>query len=188
MMKKVDTFGSLGMYLFKPIRNFLFFWGHREADRHTLTRTHTHTHNTHIYACWHFYTFMYRKCDLFAWHIIFCPCFFVDFLEMGCSQNDTTLDITIPVVMLTKSRGAALNESMASGRAGDLLSSDAGYYLLSLMLFDKYESLGIYKCISFQKVEKIITLWNTVKREREREEWRVGKWFVIYFGFYTRGS
>lgn len=48
---------------------------------------------------------------------------FVDLLEMGCSKNETASDITIPVIIITQSEGAAFRESLAAGQKGDLLSS-----------------------------------------------------------------
>uniref|UniRef100_A0A5B6Z4P2 PA domain-containing protein n=1 Tax=Davidia involucrata TaxID=16924 RepID=A0A5B6Z4P2_DAVIN len=44
-----------------------------------------------------------------------------DLFEMVCSENDTTLNITIPVVMITKSGGEAINRSMAGGGRVELL-------------------------------------------------------------------
>ncbi|KAK2973812.1 hypothetical protein RJ640_012282 [Escallonia rubra] len=41
-----------------------------------------------------------------------------DLLEMGCPNNDSTLNITIPVLMISKSGGEALNKSMARGFGG----------------------------------------------------------------------
>jgi len=37
---------------------------------------------------------------------------------MGCPGNDTTLNITIPVVMVSKSGGEELNKSMTGGEKG----------------------------------------------------------------------
>ncbi|XP_059653340.1 signal peptide peptidase-like 2 [Cornus florida] len=44
-----------------------------------------------------------------------------DLFEMGCSNNDTTINITIPVVMISKSEGEAINRSMAGGGRVELL-------------------------------------------------------------------
>ncbi|KAF8388498.1 hypothetical protein HHK36_027170 [Tetracentron sinense] len=44
-----------------------------------------------------------------------------DLYKMICSENDTSLDITIPVVMIPKSGGEAINESMAAGGNVELL-------------------------------------------------------------------
>uniref|UniRef100_A0A2N9I5A4 PA domain-containing protein n=1 Tax=Fagus sylvatica TaxID=28930 RepID=A0A2N9I5A4_FAGSY len=38
--------------------------------------------------------------------------------KMVCSDNDTALNLSIPVVMIPKSAGEALNKSMASGHKG----------------------------------------------------------------------
>lgn len=37
---------------------------------------------------------------------------------MICSENETALNISIPVVMIPKSGGEALNKSIASGKKG----------------------------------------------------------------------
>uniref|UniRef100_A0A5B6Z4Q0 PA domain-containing protein n=1 Tax=Davidia involucrata TaxID=16924 RepID=A0A5B6Z4Q0_DAVIN len=44
-----------------------------------------------------------------------------DLFEMVCSKNDTTLNITIPVVMIPKSGGEAINRSIAGGGRVELL-------------------------------------------------------------------
>ncbi|KAM7486394.1 hypothetical protein LguiA_002403 [Lonicera macranthoides] len=44
-----------------------------------------------------------------------------DLFEMVCSENDTTINITIPVVMISKSGGDAFNKSIASGGRVELL-------------------------------------------------------------------
>ncbi|KAL2485423.1 Signal peptide peptidase-like 3 [Abeliophyllum distichum] len=44
-----------------------------------------------------------------------------DLVEMGCPGNDTTLNITIPVVMVSKSGGEELNKSMTGGAKVELL-------------------------------------------------------------------
>ncbi|KAL3507174.1 hypothetical protein ACH5RR_032556 [Cinchona calisaya] len=44
-----------------------------------------------------------------------------DLLEMGCSEKDTNLNITIPVVMISKSGGEALNKSISDGYRVELL-------------------------------------------------------------------
>ncbi|KAK3017183.1 hypothetical protein RJ639_007126 [Escallonia herrerae] len=41
-----------------------------------------------------------------------------DLLEMGCPNNGSTLNITIPVLMISKSGGETLNKSMARGVGG----------------------------------------------------------------------
>ena len=41
-----------------------------------------------------------------------------DIVEMSCSQN-TTLDIDIPVVMISKLGGEALNKSLSGGGKGN---------------------------------------------------------------------
>lgn len=42
----------------------------------------------------------------------------IDLVEMGCPENDTALNITIPVVMVSKSGGEEINKSMAGGEKG----------------------------------------------------------------------
>ncbi|CAI9778235.1 unnamed protein product [Fraxinus pennsylvanica] len=44
-----------------------------------------------------------------------------DLVEMGCPENETTLNITIPVVMVSKSGGEEINKSMAGGEKVELL-------------------------------------------------------------------
>ncbi|PON66904.1 Peptidase A22B, signal peptide peptidase [Parasponia andersonii] len=44
-----------------------------------------------------------------------------DLYKMVCSENDTALNISIPVVMIPKSGGEALNKSLASGKRVELL-------------------------------------------------------------------
>ncbi|CAI9117346.1 OLC1v1018722C1 [Oldenlandia corymbosa var. corymbosa] len=44
-----------------------------------------------------------------------------DLIEMGCSDKDADLKITIPVVMISKSGGEALKKSMSDGRSVELL-------------------------------------------------------------------
>lgn len=44
-----------------------------------------------------------------------------DLFKMVCSDNDTTLNITIPVVMIPKSGGEVLNKSMAGGGKVEIL-------------------------------------------------------------------
>ncbi|XP_022846416.1 signal peptide peptidase-like 3 [Olea europaea var. sylvestris] len=44
-----------------------------------------------------------------------------DLVEMGCPENDTALNITIPVVMVSKSGGEEINKSMAGGEKVELL-------------------------------------------------------------------
>ena len=41
-----------------------------------------------------------------------------DLYKMICSDNDTAVNISIPVVMIPKSGGVALNKSMATGKRG----------------------------------------------------------------------
>ena len=41
---------------------------------------------------------------------------------MGCSKNDTDLNIRIPVVMIQRSGGDILNKSMGDGKTGKLLT------------------------------------------------------------------
>ncbi|XP_059632844.1 signal peptide peptidase-like 3 [Cornus florida] len=44
-----------------------------------------------------------------------------DLFEMACSKNDTTSNITIPVVMISKTGGEAVNRSMAGGGSVEIL-------------------------------------------------------------------
>ncbi|KZV29765.1 signal peptide peptidase-like 2 [Dorcoceras hygrometricum] len=44
-----------------------------------------------------------------------------DLLEMSCAANETTSNITIPVVAISKSEGAELNNSLAEGMRVELL-------------------------------------------------------------------
>ncbi|KAI5653182.1 hypothetical protein M9H77_30369 [Catharanthus roseus] len=120
-----------------------------------------------------------------------------DFLEMGCSQNDTTLDITIPVVMLTKSRGAALNESMASGRAVEVLLYSPDQPILDLsMLFLWLMAVGTIICASLwseftateQNDERYNELFpkessNAAKEEIENEIVKINTKSAIIFVF-----
>lgn len=48
---------------------------------------------------------------------------------MVCSDNDTTLNITIPVVMIPKSGGEAINKSMVHGGVGEFIYSVKSFYL-----------------------------------------------------------
>lgn len=48
-------------------------------------------------------------------------CTFSDLYKMVCSENDTSLNISIPVLMIPKSRGDALNKSMADKQRGVVL-------------------------------------------------------------------
>jgi hypothetical protein len=41
---------------------------------------------------------------------------------MVCSENDTSINITIPVVMIPKSAGKELTESLATGAKGTCFS------------------------------------------------------------------
>jgi hypothetical protein len=55
---------------------------------------------------------------------IFLSCFVIisDLYKMVCSENDTAQNVSIPVVMISKSGGEALNKSMADGQKGDTLN------------------------------------------------------------------
>lgn len=48
-------------------------------------------------------------------------CTFSDLYKMVCSENDTSLNISIPVLMIPKSRGDALNKSIADKQRGEVL-------------------------------------------------------------------
>lgn len=55
---------------------------------------------------------------------------------MGCSTNDTDLNITIPILMIQRSAGDVLNKSMGAGKQVDLQ-----IYLLKRSVFDLSNSL-----------------------------------------------
>lgn len=55
----------------------------------------------------------------------------VDVFEMVCPKNDSILNISIPVVMVTKSTGDSL-KSMASSGKGEILSD---MFLFSFHIF-----------------------------------------------------
>ena len=44
-----------------------------------------------------------------------------DLFKMVCSDNDTAINVSIPVVMIPKSGGETLNKSLASGQKGEPL-------------------------------------------------------------------
>lgn len=48
--------------------------------------------------------------------------FLADLLEMGCSDNDKNLNVTIPVLMISKSGGEVIKNSMSDGHSGELLA------------------------------------------------------------------
>jgi hypothetical protein len=45
-----------------------------------------------------------------------------DLYKMVCSDNDTAQNVSIPVVMISKSGGEALNKSMADGQKCESLN------------------------------------------------------------------
>lgn len=53
---------------------------------------------------------------------------------MVCADNDTALNITIPVVMIPKSGGEAINKSMVHGGVGEFIYSVKSFTSLSLSL------------------------------------------------------
>jgi hypothetical protein len=54
----------------------------------------------------------------FNTNFLSCFNFTSELYKMVCSDNDTALNLSIPVVMIPKSAGEALNKSMASGHKG----------------------------------------------------------------------
>lgn len=51
---------------------------------------------------------------------------------MVCSDNGTAVNISIPVVMIPKSGGEALNNSLAHGQKGEALKFS---FLMSFVIF-----------------------------------------------------
>lgn len=82
---------------------------------------------------------------------------FVDLYKMVCTENDTSLNITIPVVMIPKSAGESMKDSLSSGGRGELyvhtLSSNFyfvcvfGYYCLGYL--NSYNSTIYKPCFNF---------------------------------------
>lgn len=82
---------------------------------------------------------------------------FVDLYKMVCTENDTSLNITIPVVMIPKSAGESMKDSLSSGGRGELyvhtLSSNfyfvyvIGYYFLGYL--NSYNSTIYKPCFNF---------------------------------------
>lgn len=61
----------------------------------------------------------FDKTKLLTFLALFCT--FSDLYKMVCSENDTSLNISIPVLMIPKSRGDALNKSIADKQRGEVL-------------------------------------------------------------------
>lgn len=61
----------------------------------------------------------FDKTKLLTFLAFFCT--FSDLYKMVCSENDTSLNISIPVLMIPKSRGDALNKSIADKQRGEVL-------------------------------------------------------------------
>lgn len=61
----------------------------------------------------------FDKTKLLTFLAFFCA--FSDLYKMVCSENDTSLNISIPVLMIPKSRGDALNKSIADKQRGEVL-------------------------------------------------------------------
>ena len=57
---------------------------------------------------------------------------------MVCSENDTSLNISIPVVMIPKSAGDAVNKSMEEKRGKHLSSSDMFFFSFYFCSSDVY--------------------------------------------------
>lgn len=58
---------------------------------------------------------------MFCVHSRYFTCFcFADLYKMVCNENDTSLNVTIPVVMIPKSAGENLRKSLANGERGEL--------------------------------------------------------------------
>lgn len=55
-----------------------------------------------------------------------------DLYKMVCSDNGTAVNISIPVVMIPKSGGEALNNSIAHGQKGEGLKFS---FLMSFVIF-----------------------------------------------------
>lgn len=72
-------------------------------------------------------------------------CFSVDLdlYKMVCSEKDTPLNISIPVVMLPKSSGDALNKLITDGKRGEPL------YLSSFKVHWKSQSVYVLFCFFF---------------------------------------
>lgn len=51
---------------------------------------------------------------------LFISSLFVDLYKMVCTENDTSLNITIPVVMIPKSAGESMKDSLSTGGKGEL--------------------------------------------------------------------
>lgn len=62
-----------------------------------------------------------------------CVMIISDLYKMVCADNDTALNISIPVVMIPKSGGEALNKSLANGQKGESLKFP--FYQTLLYLF-----------------------------------------------------
>lgn len=59
---------------------------------------------------------------------VFCSSpWYEDIFKMVCSENDTIVNITIPVVMIPKSGGDTLEKFIASGRTGESLRFIVSY-------------------------------------------------------------
>lgn len=46
-----------------------------------------------------------------------------DLFKMTCTANDTSINITIPVVMISKSTGDATRKPLLAGQKGEILFS-----------------------------------------------------------------
>lgn len=70
---------------------------------------------------------------LFNANFLSCVAIISDLSEMVCSNSDTALNISIPVIMISKSGGEALNKSMGDGQKGEHLNVLISNYLCICM-------------------------------------------------------
>lgn len=72
-----------------------------------------------------------------------------DLIEMGCSEKDAQLNITIPIVMISKSGGEALNGSIGNGHHVELLLYSPNRPVLDLsVIFLWLMAVGTLVCAS----------------------------------------
>lgn len=61
--------------------------------------------------------------------MILCPAILTDLDQMGCGKNDTSKDINIPVVMISKSDGKIIQDNLASGKKGKVVPLASANFL-----------------------------------------------------------
>lgn len=72
-----------------------------------------------------------------------------DLLEMGCSKNETALDVTIPIIIITQSEGVAFREALAGGQTVEVLLYSPNQPILDVsMLFLWLMAVGTIICAS----------------------------------------